>query len=85
MASKQKASQASVIETRLSSRQRFWLDALLLLPAGYGTYVLNQRVWPVLGQDHDIKDIRIDTIRERKIDDAVFTGERHRRFGPQLG
>ncbi len=43
--------------------------------------MLDERMRAVLCDQHDIKDIRIDTVRQREIDDAVFACKWNGRFG----
>jgi len=46
--------------------------------------MLHERVRPVLREDGDAVQIRIDRIRERKIDNPVLPAERNRRLGALL-
>ena len=39
----------------------------------------------VLGQNTDRVNVRIDTVGQREINDAVLAAKRHRRFGQLLG
>ena len=47
--------------------------------------VIVQRARVVLGQDHDVVDVRVHAVREREVDDPVLAAERDGRLGSLLG